>query len=504
MGRHVGRSRACNTCKKRKLKCDETFPECYQCISAGRKCSGPLQGTLFVDMSEPVKQRVVDIKANNGEKGGRRNKLQPVLYAANGSVACANTSRDPSKELSQFNDSRLPTTYQPEKGDIFQSLYLAHFISSQDTEYQSWISKLPHILSLPNSLDRPEVYAIRATTMAFYGRLSKNEQLQLEASKWYAKGLKAQRESLPITANSRGQEPHTQGAVCSAIMFSLFESVICTDPMGWMHHYDAAGKILEIVGPENCQTGMMFMFFQTVRLSSFVIALTRDVPSTLASEPWCTIPFSVHTKSPFDRLVDLLLQLPACMPIRNTMRASREKDILESEILAQCLTNTAQHILSQIHALWENQKLEMDPDYDTRLETLSSHLSNPLTSNQPPPYTIPFLSSTNAYFASMYDAGNIIALGCLAAASWTPEVYLHQMAVHGASILNSAEYHQSQGCYNGGSFSMIFPVKLVCLLSPSESLRATAQELLLMWGRRRGLLDIVEIGVPSFMDRSHG
>ncbi|RFU36251.1 hypothetical protein B7463_g107, partial [Scytalidium lignicola] len=426
--------------------CDETVPECYQCISSGKKCPGPLQGTLFVDMSEPVRLRVADTKTG---KGGRRNKPQPILYATNGPAANASATMElVAKEAKSIDNLRLPTVYQPEKSGIFQQLYLAHFISSHDTEYQPWVSKLPHILSLSASLDRPEVYAIRATTMAFYGRLTADELLQIEASKWYSEGLKAQRQSLPLTVNNHGDESYTQGA--------------------------------------------------------FIIALTRDVPSVFASERWCTVPFLLHPKTPYDRLVDLLLQLPGYLPIRNAMRSLQKDDPVKSDALARCLTNSVQHLLSQLDDLWQEQMPQIDPDYDVRFKALSSHVLNPHTSNQPLPYTTPFQNSTNAYFASMYDAGNIIALGCLAAASPTPQIYKDKMIVHGASILNSAGYHQSQGCYNGGSFSMIFPVKLVCLLSPSEALRAMAQKSLLIWGSGRGLLDIVEIGEPSFLDRSHG
>lgn len=186
------------------------------------------------------------------------------------------------------------------------------------------------------------------------------------------------------------------------------------------------------------------------------------------------------------------------------MRSLRQDDPVKAEALARCLADSVSRILSQMESLWEEQKPRVDPDYDKRFETLSSYVLDLRSGDQPLPYTVPFKSSTNAYFASMYDAGCIIALGSLASASDASQFYADRMAVHGASILSSAEYHQSQGCYNGGSFSMIFPVKLVCLLSPSEPVRLMAQKSLLMWGAGRGLLDIVEIGEPSFMDRSHG
>jgi hypothetical protein len=54
--------------------------------------------------------------------------------------------------------------------------------------------------------------------------------------------------------------------------------------------------------------------------------------------------------------------------------------------------------------------------------------------------------------------------------------------MHGASILASAAYCESLGVCNGVSFSMVFPRKLGCLLSPSEEQRILARSVLLKWG----------------------
>lgn len=49
--RHAKSFRGCNTCKVRRVKCDETFPECKRCTSSGRRCEGreSLQVSLFKD-----------------------------------------------------------------------------------------------------------------------------------------------------------------------------------------------------------------------------------------------------------------------------------------------------------------------------------------------------------------------------------------------------------------------------------------------------------------------
>ncbi|CZR68650.1 uncharacterized protein PAC_18549 [Phialocephala subalpina] len=496
MARLTGRSRGCQTCIKRRIKCNEETPACYQCVSAGWDCPGPVEGVIFVDMSEGVRQKRTRHTSRPSNK-----KLQNTRKSNSSPDSTVTAPILDSVERGNliFQASKLPTSYQPSRGDIFRDLYLANFISLQDASMHPWINHLPKLAS--SSTGHSELYGIRAATLALYAKLSHNQDLELEAAKWYSKGLDAQREQLPLAAKSQSYSPCIHKAVGAALMFSYFESVICTLPMGWMQHYAAAIKMFEIAGPENCQTGLMHMFFCSMRVAAFITALTEDQPSVFASILWCTVPFQQTEKTPFDKLVDILLQLPSCLPYRNEMRKTRNSHVTTSESLRRYLETTASHILSQLDEFWQENKDAIDPDYDQRLiQTITSHSSNKVDGQQ----SIPFTSPANAYFTSMYDAGRFITLGLLEAASLVPSLYNQAVIMHGASILSSAVYCETQGLFNGVSFSMVFPIKLVCLLSPSELQRSLAQDTLLKWGSERGLSGICKVAAPSYLDRSHG
>ncbi|KAK9357171.1 hypothetical protein V1504DRAFT_465466 [Lipomyces starkeyi] len=43
----AGGSRGCTICKKRRVKCDETFPKCLRCLKSNRDCGGPIIGPVF-------------------------------------------------------------------------------------------------------------------------------------------------------------------------------------------------------------------------------------------------------------------------------------------------------------------------------------------------------------------------------------------------------------------------------------------------------------------------
>ena len=239
-------------------QCDEAFPECAECLVTGRKCTGPLQGTLFVDMSEQVRQEFG--KDSNGKTRKRRKPSPPVYGTEDASSALRTALQKFEPFRSSSPEYRLPTTYQLPKGDIFHQLYLAQFISSHESDLHTWIKELPSLSCGPP--DSTEAYAIRATSLAFYSKLTRSKDIEIEACKWYSKGLESQRNSLQLVTKNRMT---TSGSICAAIMLSFFESIICTTPMGWLLHHRAAEKMLDIIGPERCQSDWMFMFFRTLR-----------------------------------------------------------------------------------------------------------------------------------------------------------------------------------------------------------------------------------------------
>jgi hypothetical protein len=224
------------------------------------------------------------------------------------------------------------------------------------------------------------------------------------------------------------------------------------------------------------------------------------------SEAWCTVPFGRIPKTPFDKLVDILLQLPSCLPCRNEMRKAQYSHPSKSQALRIGLATTAKRLNRRLDELWQEHMNEVDPNYDQRLQVISSHLVDNKDDNRSIPCTHykKFKSSSDAYLISMYEAGKLITLGFLEAASLVLNSYKKGIIMHGASILTSAAYCETQGLLNGVSFSMVFPIKLVCLLSPSEQQRIRARNVLLKWGIEKGLADVCDVSAPSYFDHSHG
>ncbi|KAJ9202683.1 putative C6 finger domain protein [Paecilomyces variotii] len=60
----VPSNRACERCKQRHLKCDETRPGCRRCASAGIECPGYVQTRKFIDEGATVRRRYAPYHSN--------------------------------------------------------------------------------------------------------------------------------------------------------------------------------------------------------------------------------------------------------------------------------------------------------------------------------------------------------------------------------------------------------------------------------------------------------
>jgi hypothetical protein len=240
-------------------------------------------------------------------------------------------------------------------------------------------------------------------------------------------------------------------------------------------------------------------------------SLIADQPSILASRSWCTVPFERVSKSSFDELVDILLQLPSFLPCRNEIRKISFSNPTRAGLMQRELALSAGRLLSSLDEFWQRYKNEIDPLYDNRLQEIAcaaNHVNEDWFEQDQVPCThnFPFAGASDAYFTAMYNAGRLIVLGLLASVSAGVSWYNYNrdVVMQGTSILAAAAYCENLGLLNGVSFSMVFPIKLVCLLSPSEEQRAYARKALLEWVEKRGLGDTCQVAAPSYLDRSHG
>ena len=184
--------------------------------------------------------------------------------------------------LANFHTSPLfPPAYQSFQAEPYRQLIMQHFLSafwSPDSRHirpNAWVYELPSLMS--NHPSSALVYSVRAASMAHYGKKTGDVSIQIEACRWYDKGLESQRlesqrTQLQLLLGDSVHQRLDAVTISAPLMFSVFESMMSTSFAAWSQHVEAAGKMTEMRGPENCQSGLIHHLFRAVRIGAVSLA----------------------------------------------------------------------------------------------------------------------------------------------------------------------------------------------------------------------------------------
>ncbi|KAI1509787.1 hypothetical protein PtrARCrB10_08463 [Pyrenophora tritici-repentis] len=346
------RSRACSQCRSRRVKCDETPEICNQCRRLGLTCSGPLQGSIVIDMTERVvkprerrkKQTTkVAVHEKNNEKKPLTNIDSTIVRVQDKDSANKAATEDslsqamfPAQSASpnvvekaitairyqyrppQFNQ---PSRVLPESLDV---AFLCHYVElnrsgETDAPQVQWFFHLP---KLYENARKPAVrLSLRAVSMAFYGNYHHDPSILVDSWRWYTIALSAQRVSVEkLRRNGMPDEEE----VLVPLILALYEIYVGASAGGSMAHLAASAEIMNMRGPSNCKTDAIWPIFKVVRSSDAHKCVVFNKKSIYSSPEWMTIPFIDMPPDPHQSLANIELMLPDCVTllgIPGTMRA---------------------------------------------------------------------------------------------------------------------------------------------------------------------------------------
>ena len=218
------------------------------------------------------------------------------------------------------------------------------------------------------------------------------------------------------------------------------------------------------------------------------MGMTYARPSIFASDEWCTIPYLQNGKGFLDKLGDILLQFPGIYAARSSMRAHQAQNRVSDQV-GYNVEAQAQGLIARLQTYWQECRNVIYPGYDyssfveiSNFESASSDWI--IEATVPITYCDPFVATSVA----MYDAAAVIANSLvLESGADFANLYKQRIVIHCASILQAVVYHESQGPNSGGSIQMVFPLKVVCRITPSDDQRRQAQVALRRWAERRGV-----------------
>ncbi|KAH6967780.1 hypothetical protein BKA56DRAFT_678925 [Ilyonectria sp. MPI-CAGE-AT-0026] len=463
----AGRSRGCATCRKRKVKCDESVPECLRCLNMGLRCPGARTESFFV-------------------------------HAVSSSSSCRPLAI-PARSL--VPSPRLPGP-QPSSASALDQLFVSHFIETffgpmkpppiPNMPSKTWLHELPVFLVSPGpSLVK---HAIRAASMHSYGSFTNDISIKTAACKCYAKALQDLQCLLSCESIS-----FAEGVLCAIVMLIHFETRAGTSQRAWLQHIKGAAMLLEAGGPERCRSGFMHHMFSHLRLQVFIAAMAENEVSAFASQAWMTIPFEIYPKLVFDQLIDVLFGVQRCLSVASQLIRSAEHDARE---LVTKLDKLLQDAMFQMHQWWSGcissgvfgqTNLMQKPNFNTK-PSFSCDLKEQL---------LPFTNIPAAALSCLYDAANLIIFRLSHLVSPAAASYDMRIQKHAQSILSA--YHfiiaASGPAPDRGSIMMVLQLKVVSLWSPSSQQRALA--LGMLQGEKvqgGGLSDVAAVSHEYFAD----
>ncbi|KAF2100490.1 hypothetical protein NA57DRAFT_74097 [Rhizodiscina lignyota] len=302
-----GRSKACNTCRRRKIACSLERPHCFQCIKSGRQCLGYQKERVFVT-SAPSSEPYATSWRPDAYSKTTEEPQRPVAAAHTAAV------------VPLVKPIAVPRNESLEKSAIRQSV-LSTFLSSRlhqaaksGARAISWIAMIPDLPQTTQALEMA-AFAVCTARIARSSLFDVDDRLVHESLKLYGQGLQATRRALSDPKLMWKDE-----VLVACVLLGLYEVFECpsNSRSGYLSHFDGCAKLIQLRGPHAHKHGIAHSIFLAFRTMGALESLIRK--NTYLSRPsWKTIPFSAIPKSPFDRVIDIYLEAPAMFALADEL-----------------------------------------------------------------------------------------------------------------------------------------------------------------------------------------
>lgn len=332
-----GKYKGCNSCRVRRVKCDNERPFCRKCIDSGRECLGYKRETVFI--------------VGTIEDGGRCSSHPPRVIKSKKAKA-STSSRSGGEEDRETPQQRHQKHRNLElfSDQPLQSVWddLIMLSTSSGTKYNVQFTALNTRLQnvVRGSGGNREVTGeFIVSSMADYE--VSNVQLDFSDQDFELKS-----QCLISLPESQDRNPYMPSIGSCIMLYEHNNSTLYTNLYGSQSLIKDSGTQNDPIrraGPEKFQTFPSHHFFVRVyRPNAILTALLNRTPTFLESAEWTSTPWEKHPKSILDQLFDIITLLP-----RNLWRADRvaeEAPTLARRQRAQDLLINCLNIERQLNA----------------------------------------------------------------------------------------------------------------------------------------------------------
>ncbi|KAK7189869.1 hypothetical protein DPSP01_008419 [Paraphaeosphaeria sporulosa] len=244
---NIGRpSKACVTCKRRKVKCSETPPKCRACARLGLTCEWK-DISVFRQQDDwagkLVERRVKQAKLRRGDSPASgatsptsppEARSSPTRSTVQNAVELLAPGRPLSKQLTSDMENAA-----------LHRFYMEYAYTSGTCPFLYLVAPLYEEASTPSCLHS----AVHAVSMATMARQFKRHEIMTKAERWYGKALK----NLAAALNQTEVAKH-DGTLLAVALLGLYETVIFSGTPGKKElnqiHSQGRLAVLRLRGPE--------------------------------------------------------------------------------------------------------------------------------------------------------------------------------------------------------------------------------------------------------------
>ncbi|PHH52263.1 hypothetical protein CFIMG_003323RA [Ceratocystis fimbriata CBS 114723] len=333
-----GKYKGCETCRRRRVKCDNMRPICRKCVSTGRSCEGYERQMIFITATpedggrcsshpprstskKALRGDSASVKSHGSRNSQEGNSPSPPASASS-SRSISHQLPLPSASMSNGSPISAPTLSpsEPLRPAWDDLLFLSDKHSYYTTQIVSLQTKLAHVgRGVSSSIFSPPSYELPDFRPASSsGEFSVSGQC--------------------IVNIDSASEPK------SGLCVFLYEPNNCSssppETSQWKGPHDYMNTV-QAAGPQAFTLFPAHHFFSRVyRPSNTAWSLLTRKATHLAQRDWATTPWQYYPKSLIDRLFDILVQIPDLLERADATShhvPTQDRQLKIQDLLTRCL-----------------------------------------------------------------------------------------------------------------------------------------------------------------------
>ncbi|KAH8160211.1 hypothetical protein CIB48_g8049 [Xylaria polymorpha] len=297
-----GRSKGCNTCRQRRVKCTEEKPICSRCVRGGFTCQGYARETVWHHLTT--------------EPSSTNSSTQTILGRLEVVGSRKPDGRTEARTAAHAKVPPMPT--QISLSAFQEDLCFAYIFSNFVWRGYgaSWLHQ-----SAQGLLGQLAFDSVQALAEISFGKSQKSYRTEIQGRLKYGKALRYMIERLGDGESSSLRE------LVIPILLLLMHTTTLTDRSAAMFHLQAMTRILSACGPRMFQHQPLRDAFEAARATMVVASLVMRKRVFLDTPAWHKGPYALEPKSkaPQSYLLDILASVPGLLEDHHKLEQMMEE-----------------------------------------------------------------------------------------------------------------------------------------------------------------------------------